>query len=88
MLKSALPFLFAALAAGAAFAQQGPSPREACKPDVERLCPNLQPGERPRDCLMQHRDQVSDACKAAVMRARAAHDAAKGAAPNPAPNPN
>jgi len=84
MLKFALPFLAAAVAAGAAFAQQqGPSPREACKADVVRLCPNLQPGEKPRDCLRQHKDQVSDGCKAAVMRAMAAHQAAKGATPPP-----
>jgi hypothetical protein len=80
--------LIAALAlaaAGTVRAQQGPSPREACQPDVKRLCPNLQPGQRPRDCLLQHRDQVSDACKAAVMRARAAHQAGKGQGGTPNP---
>jgi hypothetical protein len=80
MLKFALPFLAAALAAGAALAQEGPSPREACKPDYQKLC---QPGDRPRDCFQAHKDQLSDVCKAAIVRARAAHQAAKGAAPNP-----
>jgi hypothetical protein len=35
---------------------------------------------------MAHRDQVSDACKAAIMRARAAHQGQKG--DGGASNPN
>jgi hypothetical protein len=84
MLKIALPFLAAALAAGAALAQdqpqQQPTVREACKPDYEKLC---QPGDKPRDCFQAHRDQLSDTCKAAIVRARAARQSAKGGAPSP-----
>lgn len=37
----------------------------ACKEDVEKLCPGVQPGGgRIIACLREHRDQVSDACKA------------------------
>jgi hypothetical protein len=79
MLKLALPLLV--LAAGSAFAQpQQPTPREACKPDYDKLC---QPGDKPRECFMAHKDQLSDVCKAAIVRARAARQAEKSGAPNP-----
>lgn len=80
MLKAALPLAIAVLAAGVAVAQEPPSPREACKPDYQKLC---QPGDRPRDCFQAHKDQLSDVCKAAIVRARAARQAAKSGAPNP-----
>ena len=82
MLKIALPLLAAALAAGAAFAQdqqqQQPTVREACKPDYDKLC---QTGDKPRECFQAHKDQLSDVCKAAIVRARAAHQSAKGGNP-------
>jgi hypothetical protein len=38
---------------------------EACKPDVEKFCQNVQPGGgRIRQCLQQHEAELSDACKA------------------------
>jgi hypothetical protein len=83
MLKVALPFLAAALAASAALAQQpppGPSPREACKGDYHKLC---KAGEKPRDCFEAHKDQLSDVCKEAIVRSRAAQQSAGGGAPNP-----
>lgn len=83
MLKAALPFAVAVLAAGVALAQEAPSPREACKPDIQKLCPDLQAGQRPGECLRQHKDELSDACKAAIARRHADHQGAKGGAPNP-----
>ena len=45
-------------------------PRTACAADVQNLCPGVQPGGgRILACLKQHKDQVSDGCKSAVMGA-------------------
>ncbi|MQT11846.1 cysteine rich repeat-containing protein [Segnochrobactrum spirostomi] len=59
----------AALATGAAQAQQQPQPSPAemlmqyCKPDIERLCPTVPPGEgRLMKCLMAHKMQMSVGC--------------------------
>jgi hypothetical protein len=55
---------------------QGPSPqavadaRAACDTDIQKLCPRVQPGGgRIFACLKQHKDQVSDGCKQAVIKA-------------------
>ena len=55
---------------------QGPSQqavadaRAACATDIQKLCPSVQPGGgRILACLKQHKDQVSDVCKQAVMKA-------------------
>ncbi|MBI5427085.1 MAG: hypothetical protein HZA02_02265 [Nitrospinae bacterium] len=41
-----------------------------CHDDVKRLCGGIDPGSgRIRDCMREHRDSVSDACKA-MMRER------------------
>ena len=55
---------------------QAPSPqsvaeaRAACETDIQKLCPSVQPGGgRILACLKQHRDQVTDVCKQAVMKA-------------------
>ena len=38
---------------------------EACKPDVEKFCSDVKPGEgRVMVCLRQHESELSDACKA------------------------
>lgn len=43
--------------------------RAACDPDIQKLCPTVQPGGgRILACLKQHKDQVSDGCKQAVVR--------------------
>jgi hypothetical protein len=45
--------------------------RAACATDVQKLCPDVQPGGgRIIACLKQHKDQVSDGCKQAVIKAR------------------
>jgi len=61
---------FAFTAAHAADAPSGPAV-EACKGDVEKLCPGVQPGEgRIAACLKEKRRQLSDGCKAAIKEQR------------------
>jgi hypothetical protein len=44
--------------------------RAACDSDIQKLCAGVQPGGgRIFACLKQHKDQVSDSCKQAVVRA-------------------
>ena len=43
--------------------------RAACETDIQKLCAGVQPGGgRILVCLKQHKDQVSDGCKQAVMK--------------------
>lgn len=52
---------------------------EACKKDVETLCPGVQPGDgRIAACMKENRRKLSDGCKAAL---KAQRGAAKGAKP-------
>ena len=45
--------------------------RAACATDAKNLCAGVQPGGgRIIQCLMQHKDQVSDSCKEAVIKAK------------------
>ena len=46
----------------------GPGPlQEACRNDVKTLCGSIQPGGgRIRDCMMEHRAQISNSCKLAI----------------------
>ena len=44
--------------------------RAACETDIQKLCAGVQPGGgRILVCLKQHKDQVSDGCKQAVIKA-------------------
>ena len=44
--------------------------RAACKTDIQKLCPGVQPdGGRILACLKQHKDEVSDGCRQAVLKA-------------------
>lgn len=44
--------------------------RVACETDIQSLCAGVQPGGgRILACLKQHKDQVSDVCKQAVVKA-------------------
>ncbi|MFO1423510.1 MAG: cysteine rich repeat-containing protein [Candidatus Competibacteraceae bacterium] len=70
--KIALSLLVSATAP--AFAQQ-PSQldkeiemlRAYCKPDIERLCPNVPPGGgKIKECLMQHKMELSVGCAKAL----------------------
>jgi len=60
--------------AGSSFAQGGPggAVRQACGADMAKLCPDAQPGPGRRQCMMAHKDQLSDACKSAIAAAMAA----------------
>jgi Cysteine rich repeat len=45
--------------------------RAACEADVAKLCAGVQPGGgRIMQCLAQHKGDVSDGCKQAIMKAR------------------
>jgi hypothetical protein len=49
-----------------AHAQGGPM-RGACKADIQSLCGSVQPGGgRIRDCMREHRAQLSATCKVAI----------------------
>ncbi len=51
-----------------------PSPnavRAACETDVPKVCPGVQPGGgRIIQCLVQHQNEVSEACKQALAKAK------------------
>jgi len=45
--------------------------RGACAADVQRLCPNVQPGEgRIKACLTANKDQMTVGCAKALMKAK------------------
>ena len=63
--------------------------RTACAADVQRLCPKVPSGGgQVLACLKQHRDQVSDGCKQALMNAYGQPGSTTGSASNPAPTVN
>jgi hypothetical protein len=84
MKRSALLFsLWLAAAAYSAVADQPPPAaapppgnemRGACKADIQKLCPGIQPGGgRIRDCMKQHEGDLSDACKQAIANRKPDH---------------
>jgi len=51
---------------------------EACKPDAEKLCKGVQPGQgRIMRCLAEHKDQLSAGCREKVARAESRHPCMK-----------
>ena len=63
--------------AAPAFAQDAPKGNgavaEACRGDVEKLCPGVQPGEgRVMACLKEHKSEVSKECKTEIVKQRRA----------------
>jgi hypothetical protein len=60
--------------------------RQACQADVAKLCAGVMPGGgRIMQCMRQHQDKVSDACKSAMSNA---HGARQGqSAPSATPSP-
>jgi hypothetical protein len=78
----ALAIAIASSAAGAGLAQGGPGGglREACAADMAKLCPDAQPGPGRRQCMMAHKDQLSEACKTAIASAMAARQAGQSPA--------
>ena len=71
--------LLAAAFALPAFANEGAQAvAQACKADVEKLCPGVQPGEgRIGACLKEHKADVSKPCKREIMKQRKEHQGAK-----------
>ncbi len=45
--------------------------RQACQADMQRLCADSGPGRARFQCIRQHHDELSDACKAALASAHA-----------------
>jgi hypothetical protein len=80
------------LAASAAFAQppagggggggHGEAMKAACGADVQKFCPNLQPGPDVRQCVRKNFASLSDGCKTFIeqMRARRQQQQGGGAA--------
>jgi hypothetical protein len=78
-MKPRLFFLIGILAAsGPAFAEGPPESkmdaefealRTYCKADIERLCPNVEPGGgRIKECLMAQKDQMTVGCAQALQK--------------------
>ena len=60
--------------------------RAACASDVQRLCPSVPPGGgRILACLKQHKDEVSDGCKRAILSAMGKSSGDASSADSPAP---
>ncbi len=57
----------------AAFAQGG----GACREDVQKYCAQSQGGRQITDCLLDHQQEVSDACYGALKKRLEVQDAAK-----------
>lgn len=75
--------MFGLMASSAVFAADTPAAAaagpvaEACKADVQTLCPGVQPGDgRIKQCMTKNRSKLSDACKSALKEQRAKKKAA------------
>jgi Cysteine rich repeat len=56
-----------------------PTVRQACQADVQKFCGDVKPGGgRIRDCMAEHKDDLSQACRDALSSARAHHQGPKG----------
>ena len=68
--------------------QLAEDPRTACAADVQKLCSNVQQGGgRIIACLKQHKDEVSDRCKQAIISAMQPSRGSAGSTPGPAHTP-
>jgi hypothetical protein len=75
-----LALAFLAAAPGVALAEGGPM-QGACKTDLQALCGSIQQGGgRIRDCMRQHRTELSAACKVAIADRMLERSAQRGAA--------
>ena len=76
------------LSAQTASPQLADDPRAACAADVQKLCPNVPTGGgRIIACLQQHKEEVSDRCKQAIVSAMQRSKGGAGPAAGPAPAP-
>ena len=79
-----LALVLASASATASFAQApGGGLRAACGADMAKLCASAQTRDDRRQCMMSHKDQLSDACKSAIAAAMAARNAAGNASAAP-----
>jgi len=79
---AAISLLSSGIALAADQLPEGTSPHALCRPDVDRLCPGIQPGGgRIVACLKQNEAQLSAACKDAVAKAQAKRAPAPPASP-------
>jgi hypothetical protein len=80
-MKRLLVTCTAALLSTFAFANAGEdkAPNRPCKADMEKLCPDVHPGRgRISACMKEHKDQLSDGCKANLKNMRAHRAGADG----------
>lgn len=74
MFRTTILFLLAATASSvpaqeATFDEEMEALRTACKPDIERLCPEVEPGAgRIEECLTQHQEEMSESCAQALQK--------------------
>ncbi len=74
------------LSAQTASPQLSADPRTACAADVQKLCPNVpQGGGRIIACLKQHKEEVSDRCKQAIVSAMQQSRGGAGSTAGPSP---
>ena len=67
VLLLALAFALPVLAAEPGMVAELEALRTYCKPDIERLCANVEPGGgRIKECLKKHKEQVSVGCAQAL----------------------
>jgi hypothetical protein len=73
-MKRMLVLISTLLLAGNALADDPPGKLDRlsdCRADVQKLCPNVQPGGgRIVACLRQNKDSLSDACKQRLLQMR------------------
>jgi len=82
--KSKLVIAVVALLPNLALAE--PGLHEACRNDLKALCGSVQPGGgRIRDCMREHRGQLSNACKLAIADRMLERSASKPASGSPPP---
>ncbi len=59
-------FALAGLAQPAQAQNAASTARETCRPDIQRLCSDAQPGQALRSCLRQNIRNLSPACRTAL----------------------
>ena len=71
-------FAMAVQAQNAPSAPAAPTVRQACQADVQKFCGDVKPGGgRIKECMMQHKDDLSPGCRDALGAAHAHRQAAK-----------
>lgn len=67
-------FLMAGAASAADAPAGGGAIAAACKADIEKLCPDVKPGDgKIKACIKEHRKELSSECKKELSEARKAN---------------